>query len=107
MKSPVGGILIFSSAIRADGKTGHGGLLAVIRSAGDDREPWSAIRAIQKRITKPAILRIEQFGQTCVTSRRIGRDGNRTQPALIAGFNKEAAIPARRARLPGKGFDSR
>ncbi len=92
MKSPVRGIFVLGPAFGAHAEWGHGGALAVIGGTRDDRQPRSAVGAIEKRIMISAIMRVEQLGQAVVTSGHIGRYEDRTACVALAGFDSEIRV---------------
>src|SRR5262249_10288781 len=93
---------ILGPAERAHGKCGHGGALAVIGRAGDDREPRSAVGAIEEGIAITPVVRIEKLGQAVVASRHIGgnEDRSRCVARRLTGLDPKLAIAKWRLSVP-------
>jgi hypothetical protein len=94
METAVRGVFILGAALRAQGKAGHRGISPVVGDIADDGQAGTAVRAVDERITVPAIPRILQLPQTVVADGKIGRDHNVLIPVVPAGSNLKGLLPA-------------
>jgi hypothetical protein len=92
VKTPIVGVVIFALAFRAHHKALHRGVSAIVGQRFDDREAWTAIRAIGERVTKATIIGIENFAQTIAAGGDVGQDERRFLAALFALANFEAPV---------------
>ena len=71
---------------------------AVVRDAADDREPGTAIGAVDERIAVAAVGGIEQLGQAVGTGGRVRGDERLRLAAALGLDDPELALSGRRAR---------
>src|SRR5262249_46606701 len=76
VKSAVVGVFVFGAARGAHRKLTHRRLGAVIRRVLDDRKSRPATDAVDERIAKAPVARIEKLPQTIGANADVGRDGN-------------------------------
>jgi hypothetical protein len=79
-------MVVFVFAVLAHAKWFHRGLIAVVRQIADDRKARTAIGAVGERVTFAAISWVQNFLQTIVARRQVGRD-LRLQVAPWLGFD--------------------
>ncbi len=99
METPIRRILVLGAAIGAHAERGHAGVGPVVGDALDDRQPGSAVGAIDKGVAVATVRRIEQLGPAGGTGGRVGHDTG-AHRALAAGGDAEIRrrlTPHRRA----------
>lgn len=75
VETPVGGVVVFALAGRALAKGAHRRARPVVGQIFQNRVARAALRAVDKRVTVPAILRCQQFGAAIGAEREIGWNG--------------------------------
>ena len=73
MKAPVGRVVIFFFAGRAERKACHGGSVAVIGQILNNGQPRAAVGAVYKRVAEAAVERVEQLPQAVVAGGAVWR----------------------------------
>src|SRR5215468_7000269 len=107
MKAPVRRIFIFCSTVITEGKIAHRGFRAIVGNVLNDRETWSTIGAVDKRIAKAPVGRIKQFSETIITSRNIGRKWHKPMPCDHAGDDAKVVVVRRFKVVILERFDPR
>ena len=74
---------------------------AVVRDAGDDREPRAAVGAVDERVAVAAVGRVEELGQAGVAGRGVGRDRR------VRARRRAGSRGSRSRRSPASGIASR
>jgi hypothetical protein len=74
MKPPAAGRLVLFFAIVAHGKSGHGRVGPVVRKRFDYGKTWPAVRAVDKRMAIPPVIRVNHFPQTSIAYGSIAGD---------------------------------
>jgi len=73
MESSVAGVGVFRSTCFAHREVAHGGHGTVVRDVLDDREAWSAVGAVDERVSTPAVGRIQELRFASATCGDVGR----------------------------------
>jgi hypothetical protein len=105
MKPPIGGILVLGATRRAHRKRRHRRVTAVIGGGGHDRQPRTAVRAIDERIPKSPIGWVEQLSKTIVAGGDVRRDENWAVDRFAAFDNVETTVAAHRPPFPVNPID--
>ena len=71
MITAVKGVLILTTAVGAHFKRSHGGVFAVIGNIVYNRESWSTVGTIQKRIEETTVIGIMELAQTVRAGRQV------------------------------------
>lgn len=78
MKSSISGIAVFGAASRTHREIRHRRVRSVIRHALNNRETWTAVRAVGERVSETPLCRIENFISTVEACRGIRCDSSST-----------------------------
>ncbi len=74
VEAAVGGIAILALAVRTHPESRHAGVGPVVRDGPHDRQARSAVRAVDERVAKSAVARVEEFAPARLAGRRVGND---------------------------------
>src|SRR6266567_4359684 len=77
-------VVVLPLALVAHREGRHRGLRAVVGNAARDREPRTAVGAVQKRITITAIARVKQFAEAIGASSRVCGNSGAYTPKHLA-----------------------
>ena len=92
MKTSVERLVVFALTPFAHLKSAHRRLRTVVWNVFDDGETRSAIRAVNKRITKSAVAFVEKFAPTFGANTRVGRDERVFRLTNLASDNAKISI---------------
>src|SRR2546426_1412146 len=106
MESPIARILVLAPARLAHLEQRHRRPLAIVGSAGDDRQPRAARGAVDERIAVP-VRGIEQLGETRVARCDGGADEDVGSFADAAWIDPEADVASRQQRPRRDRIDAR
>jgi hypothetical protein len=81
-------------------------LRAVVGDSPCDREPWSAIGAIQERITVTSIRGVKQLAQAVGAGRGVCRNSRAYFAVNFAGYDAEAWLVYQRQLFENHGIDA-
>jgi hypothetical protein len=98
VEAPVPGVLVLTATVDAHRKAGHRRVRTVVRNLADDREPRTALRAVDERIPVPAIVGVEELTEAVLARGDVGRD-ERALPRRLARGDRELGLAAQRQRL--------
>jgi hypothetical protein len=92
METSVHRIIIFAGTVITHGKSGHGGLWPIVRYVVNYGIAWSAIGAVDKRVTVSSVLLVEEFSEAIAAGCCVRGYEGCSLFALFAGFNFEIII---------------
>jgi hypothetical protein len=101
MKAPVGGIIIFGLAPGAHFKMLHRCLGPIVGDVVNDGVAGAAIGAIDERIAKTAILRIEHLSSAVIADGHIRRNQGGHGRIAFALYDREFCVAVNRCLLVG------
>ena len=91
VEAAVAGVVVLGRARGAEREPGHRGVGSVVGQPHGDREPRTAVRAVDERVAVPAVGRVEQLAQAVVAHGDVGRDER--DPAARRGSRRSGSRP--------------
>ncbi len=105
MEPAVSGVFVFCAAVGAHDERRHGRPPAIVRGSDDDRQPRAAIRAVEKRVAKPPVGRVEQLREALLAGGHVGRDIDGAGSVVLADLDAEPVLALGRPLFPRQVLD--
>jgi len=106
MEAAVVGVLILCLASGTHVESPHGGLRSIVGDILDDGETRAAVGAVGEGVSVAAIVGIEEFSLTILTSSNIWGDEEVPPRLRLTGTDLEPIVTAGLDFSGGEGFDT-
>ncbi len=94
VKPPVRRVVVLVGARHAHRKPGHGGERPVVGNVADDREPRTAVGAVDERVAEAAVGRVGQLAEAVGAGSGVGGDERVPGPSDWTGHDREPRCPS-------------
>ncbi len=105
VEPPVGRIVVLGAALPAHREPGHGRVATVVRHLPDDREPRTAVGAVDEGVVVTAVARVEELAEAGVAGGDVGWDESRS-PSRAAWGDRKSRLARHRGETRRHPVDS-